>query len=203
MKRVSIFGGSFNPPHLAHARIAESAAVQFQLDEVCWIPAGKPPHKTITGISTSDRMAMTRLATGKSDLFSSSSIEVERDGPSFTVDTLRALAEQLPDTQLFLLIGQDSLADFSAWRQPAQILQLARLIVYPRFADPSEATILGDIQMDAGIPGERSWSALRGELLPISSSDIRRRVRHHESIAHLVEPEVYSYIESHGLYLPR
>lgn len=201
MRRVSIFGGSFNPPHLAHTRIAESAADQYQLDEVCWIPAGDPPHKTIRDISAVDRLAMTRLATGNNSRFSVSSIEIERDGPSYTVDTLLALQEQWEGTQFFLLIGQDSLAAFSTWKNPALIVELAELIVYPRFDFASDTSVLEEKEIGTPASGAPRWLALEGDLLPISSSDIRNRVRRGQSIAHLVEEKVGSYIESHRLYL--
>jgi nicotinate-nucleotide adenylyltransferase len=189
MERVGIFGGAFDPPHRAHTRIAQAALQQFGLDEIRWIPTGTPPHKEVLTAKAEDRLHMVRLATLDRPGMTVSEVEIKRKGASFTIDTLRLLNRSEPDTGFYLVIGSDSHVAFSTWKEPEAILELARLIVYPRHDD------------------ERSSSAapckhLKGAIMDVSSSDIRARIGAGLSARDMLDEEVLSYIERRRLYLP-
>lgn len=189
---LGIYGGTFNPPHLAHLIIAETVRDQFGLDRVLWVPAGRPPHKDVRGLASArDRLAMTKLAVEGNASFSVSEIEMGRDGASYTVDTLGALQQAYPDARLHLLLGGDSLAQFASWRQPDVILERARLIVYDRpGADAPDVS---------GRVAEQARFA-EAPLLMISGTEVRARCERGASIRYLVPEPVRAYIREHGLY---
>ncbi|MEZ4700630.1 MAG: nicotinate-nucleotide adenylyltransferase [Rhodothermales bacterium] len=189
--RVGIFGGTFNPPHFAHLILAEIIREQAELDRIRWIPTHTPPHKTAE-TPARHRLAMTRLAIAGNDAFEVSEIELERGGPSYTVDTLEALQRAEPDVAFSLLIGGDSLADFMTWRRPDEIVRRAPLIVYRRpgvTASPEAATRFADRIRYADAPA-----------IDLSSQTIRERVQNGQSIRYLVPDSVRAYITRHGLY---
>jgi len=133
LRRIGLFGGTFDPPHLGHLALAEWARERLGLDHVLFVPAGRPPHKRGARLSSAAaRVAMTRLAVRGNPAFRLSTIEVRRGGPSFTVDTLRALRARHAGARLFLIMGEDSLDDFATWREPAAIARLATLAVARR-----------------------------------------------------------------------
>jgi nicotinate-nucleotide adenylyltransferase len=189
MRRVGLFGGTFDPPHAGHLALAECARDRLRLDEVRFVPVGEPPHKQRRDLSpAANRLAMTRLAVRGVPRFEVSTIETRRRGPSFTVDTLRRLAAERPRAQLFLLIGADSLDDLARWRDPEEIRRLATLVVARRPGATSR-------------PGRgRKVTWLDCPEFDVSSSEIRRRVRTRRSIRFLVPEPVRAYIERHGLY---
>ncbi|HKQ58273.1 MAG TPA: nicotinate (nicotinamide) nucleotide adenylyltransferase, partial [Candidatus Eisenbacteria bacterium] len=132
-RRIGLFGGTFDPPHLGHLALAEAARDRLRLDEVRFVPAGRPPHKSRARItSTALRVAMVRLAVRRNRAFTVSTLEAHRGGPSFTVETLRRVAEAEPGARLYLLMGADSLGDFATWREPEAIVRLATLAVAER-----------------------------------------------------------------------
>ena len=193
-KRIGLFGGSFDPPHIGHCIIAARAVDQLNLDKVLFIPAYIPPHKKHR--STSDprhRLAMTRLAIRGTSTFACSDQEVRRKGVSYTVDTLRDLKRKFPDAELFLIIGGDSLAFFPSWREPEAILNLASLAVYDR----------PKVQLQRKQKGSKRIASIAGPLLDISSSGIRTMVAAGQSITFLVPQAVERYIRSHRLYRRR
>ncbi len=193
-KRIGLFGGSFDPPHIGHCIIAARAVDQLNLDKVLFIPAYIPPHKKHR--STSDprhRLAMTRLAIRSTKTFACSDQEVRRKGVSYTVDTLRDLKRKFPDAELFLIIGGDSLAFFPSWREPEAILNLASLAVYDR----------PKVQLQRKQKGSKRIASIAGPLLDISSSGIRTMVAAGQSITFLVPQAVERYIRSHRLYRRR
>src|SRR5262245_46962779 len=133
MRRIGLFGGTFDPPHVGHLVLAECARDRLGLDEVRFIPAGQPPHKRSHPVSPSARrVAMVRLAVRGNPAFEVSMIEARRRGPSFTVETLPHLAAATPRARLYLLMGADSLDEFPTWREPERILSLATLVVARR-----------------------------------------------------------------------
>jgi nicotinate-nucleotide adenylyltransferase len=185
-----MFGGTFDPPHVAHLALAERAREQLGLDRVVFVPAARPPHKPAESVSDADvRLAMTRLAVQGNPAFRVSRYELLRGGTSFTVDTLRALKRAHPRARLYLLIGADSLADFHTWREPDLIRRLATLVV-------------------AGRPGARSAGAGRGRrfvrlggpALDVSSSEIRARLRRGLSVRYLVPDAVVRYATRRRVY---
>ncbi len=190
--RVGIFGGSFNPPHTAHLIVAELVREAGGLDRVLWIPAARPPHKPEADLADADhRLAMTRLAVAGNPAFDVSDLELRRTGPSYTVDTLRALQTAHPDVAFTLILGGDSFRDFATWRDPDEIARRVTLLVYDRPGSTYEA-----------VP-ERFRARARfveTPLLAISGTDIRRRVREGRTIRYLVPEPVRQYITAHGLY---
>lgn len=189
---IGLFGGSFNPPHLAHLVVAEVVRDQFALDQVWWIPNATPPHKPGTALAgVQDRLAMTRAATEDNPAFRVCNIEVERAGVSYTVDTVRALQEQHPDTDFGLIIGSDSLDHFAEWHRPEEIAERVDLIVYKR---------PGVIE---AVPESRFANQVRYAAAPvmeISGTEVRARWRAGRSIRYLVPEAVREYIKAHDLY---
>lgn len=190
---VGIFGGSFDPPHVAHLIVAEMLREQFALEQIWWMPAYQPPHKRDEGQTPAQhRLAMTEAATQNHASFRVSRHEVERQGISYTVDTLRLLRTRYPGINFRLIIGGDSWADFDAWHRPDEIVQQVRLIVYPR---PGA--------VDLTVPDYYAGrvSIAEAPLLEISSSTIRQRRRAGRSIRYLVPESVRTYIYDHALYV--
>lgn len=192
--QLGIFGGTFDPIHLGHLIVAEMAREELRLDRVLFMLALQPPHKQAAILSPwQERLAMLQIALAEHPGFDPSTLELERGGTSFTVDTLRALHE-LPATkqaQLYLIIGQDGLAGFHTWHEPEKILELAKLVVYPR----AEARA-----QNASFP-ELCPHLLNAPVIEISSSDIRRRVQEGHSIRYLVPEAVRRHIAARKLYV--
>jgi nicotinate-nucleotide adenylyltransferase len=189
--RIGVFGGSFNPPHIAHLIIAELLRERFSLDKVLWIPSAQPPHKPQSELApASDRLEMTRLATRDHSNFEVTDLELRREGPSYTLDTILQLKSDAPSHDYLLMIGGDSLAQFHTWHRPDAILREVPLLVYDR-TDGGEAF--------EGVPSDR---LLRTEvpLLEISSTEIRRRCAAGETIRYLVPDAVADYLHEHRLY---
>jgi nicotinate-nucleotide adenylyltransferase len=201
MRRIGLFGGTFDPPHLGHLALAEQARDRLRLDEVRFIPAGQPPHKKgrrITGAR--DRLAMTRLAVRGNPAFRVSTLETRRGGPSFTIETLRRVAKESPGARLFLLMGADSLDDFASWRDPAAILRLATLVVAGR--PPVAAGRRGRARRVAA-PRRARIVRLDNPELALSSSRVRARARAGRTLRYLVPDAVAAYITRHRLYRGR
>jgi len=202
--RVGVLGGTFDPPHLGHLILAQEALQTLGLSQVLFVPAGEPWRKAGRELSPREhRLAMVRLAVGDNRHLAVSTVEVDRPGPSFTAETLAELREQFGlDTELFFIMGADSLTDFPHWQQPHRILELARLAV-------AERAPLGDEgleELEEGIP-EALAEALRERvvwlpmpLVAISASAVRERVRQGLPIHYWVPPAVEEYIREHGLY---
>ena len=190
IQHIGLFGGTFDPPHLGHLVMANAAGAQFGLDQICWMPARRSPHKR--GMHPSDarhRLGMTRAATEGNAAFRVSDMEVRRSGPSFTVDTLRAFREDYPAARLFLLIGEDNWSQFHLWRQPEAIRSMADLVVYPRRGGGTPP------KPDTGV------RVVDAPLIDVTASDIRQRVSQGRSIRYLVPDKVRTYIERHRLYV--
>lgn len=195
MKRLGLFGGTFDPPHVGHLVLAECARERLRLDRVVFIPAGQPPHKSRSRLSSpAARVAMTRLAIRGHRAFTVSTLEVEGDGPSFTIETLRAFARRSPKSRLFLLIGADSLDDFRNWHEPEEILELATLAVAGR-PGAGRAAPWAQRRRD------EVW--LENPELEVSSSLLRARARAGRSLRYLVPDAVAAYIARHRLYRRR
>ena len=204
MPRIGLFGGTFDPPHFGHLALAEWARERLRLDRVLFVPAGSPPHKRERRLSgAAMRVALTRLAVRGNPAFRLSTLEVRRLGPSFTVDTLRALRAAHPGARLFLLMGEDSLDDFRSWHEPAAIRGLATLAVARRPSSDARsprrahATARGRARRVDGVV----WLDNPG--LEVSSSAIRARVRAGRSVRYLVPDAVAAYLARHRLYRRR
>ena len=190
---LGLFGGSFNPPHVAHLAVADACAAAAGLDRVLWTPAPAPPHKPAGAhlVAPAHRLEMVRLAVEGNERFSLSDIEFHRPGPHFTVDTLRALRAECPGADLALVVGGDSLASFASWREPDAILRLARLVAYRR--------------PGAGLAGVAAHVLARttlvdGPALDLSATEIRARIAAGQTVRYLVPDAVRAYIAAHGLY---
>jgi nicotinate-nucleotide adenylyltransferase len=189
--RVGLFGGSFDPVHRAHVTLAEAALAELQLAAVRWIPAGQPWQKSRTITEAERRVAMVQLAIAHEPRFVLDRIEIERAGPSFTLDTVRELAAREPGTQWFLLIGQDQYAGLHTWRDWRELLGRVVLAVANRPGDQRQPH--PDVQ-------RFPHRMVPLPMLDISSTDIRARVAAGQDISQLVPPDVARYIETHGLY---
>lgn len=189
---VGLFGGSFNPPHIAHLIVAEIARDQFDLDEVWWIPNATPPHKSEIELADVDhRVAMTRRVVSDNPGFRLCDIEVDRAGVSYTVETIRALQERHPDIEFGLIIGSDSLDHFGEWYKPDEIARRVPLVVYKR---------PGVIE---AVPEPRFANRVHfvsAPVMEVSGTEIRARCKAGRSIRYLVPESVRSYIEQHRLY---
>ncbi len=192
-----LFGGTFDPIHLAHLAVAEAALDDLGLADVTFIPAGQPPHKTDRSISpAADRAAMVAAAITDNPGFRLGTIELERDGPSYTVDTLQALTDAGVGP-LALIIAMDSFLDLPTWREPERVLALASLVLAPRDGieeAPSD-------YLDRHLPGVRAHVVrLAGPYLRLSASEVRRRAAAGRSVRYLVPDAVAAYIGDHALY---
>lgn len=191
VRRIGIFGGSFDPPHIGHLIIAEVARQKLRLEKVVFVPAYVPPHKKGKHAATaSDRFRMTKLAVRMNPHFSVSDLEIRRKGISYTVDTVRSFKRRYPASELFLIIGGDSLRQFWTWRSPQEILSLASLAVYSRHSDGRN-------------PRTKSHKRIyhiAGPLLEISSTEIRNRIGKDRSIQYLVPDRVRAFITRRKLY---
>jgi nicotinate-nucleotide adenylyltransferase len=196
--RLGILGGTFNPLHLGHLICAQEAHLQLPLDRVILIPAAQSPHKPFDedDPGAEHRLALCRLAVANDERFEVSSMEVDRPGPSYTVDTLRELHFREPDSELYLIVGGDVAAGLPTWREPEQVLSLAQLAVATRRGTPRRS-IDGALKDVSG--GERA-AFFEMPTIEISSTDIRRRVQSREPIRYLVPEAVANYIDEHRLY---
>jgi nicotinate-nucleotide adenylyltransferase len=199
--RLGIFGGTFDPPHVGHLIVAQDAVRALHLDRIAFVPAALPPHKRGVSITAAAlRLGMVRAAVAGDDRFAVDDIEVQRDGPSYTVDTLRAYRERYPDAELFLLLGADQYADFETWREAAEIRKLAAVAVLARQGESGTTT--GDDLDEGGEDGANRPLHVTVTRIDISSTDIRRRVAAGEPIRYLVPSPVERLIRECALYAP-
>lgn len=190
-RRLGLFGGTFDPIHTAHLVAAETARDRLALDEVLFIPANVPPHKSAPTSRAEDRYAMVEAAIGDHPAFRASRMELERAGPSYAEDTLEAVRAAEPGADFFYIIGADMLRDLHTWRHPERLVNMAQFVAVTR---------PGDIL-------QQNYSAVAAKVqlldmpaLAISSTDIRARVAEGRSIRYLVPQPVADYIARHALY---
>jgi len=197
MAAVGILGGTFNPPHIAHLLCAQEALDRLGLDRVVLMPAGRPPHKEVAGDpGGAERVALCRAAVADDPRFAVSTAEVDRDGPSYTVDTLRALRAEAPDDDLTFIVGGDMALSLPAWREPETILRLARLGVAER-----GSAVRADIaERLAPLGAADRITFFDLPRVDVSSTDVRRRVAEGRPIRWLVPDAVAERIAAQGLY---
>lgn len=194
--KLGVVGGTFDPIHLGHVAMAEAGAECAGLDRVLLVPAGVPPHRAAATAAAADRLAMCRIAAAGHPRLEVSDVELGRPGPSFTVDTLRALAAQHPDAELHLLLGWDAAREIRTWHAPDEVMRLARLVIVsrPGYPPPVAPDLRG-----AGIDPARA--VLCDVRTPdVESTDVRRLVERGGSLAGLVDPGVEAYLRQHRLY---
>jgi nicotinate-nucleotide adenylyltransferase len=193
---LGVFGGSFDPVHFGHLRMAEEARIQAGLDRVLFVPTQVSPFKVGRTVTPGEqRLEMLHIALADNPAFAASDVELTRPGPSYTVDTLRLLKEQYPTAELFFLTGTDAVRDLPKWRQPEEILSLARFLVAAR-PGVDKADVLH------ALPDlwEARIAFIEMPELDISSTYLRERLRDGRSVRYLLPRAVEEYIVSRGLY---
>jgi nicotinate-nucleotide adenylyltransferase len=199
--RVGVIGGTFDPIHIGHLIIAEGARDALDLQRVIFVPAGQPPHKRSSQISPAEhRLEMVRLAIAGNGHFTASRVDIDRGGPSYTVDTIRLLHDAWgADARIYFLIGGDSLAELPMWYQPERLLEICQVVAVPR---PGYELDLESL--DVKIPGaSERIQMLSMPLVDLSATEIRDRIRDRRSIRYLVPHAVERYIYRHHLYRER
>ena len=191
--RRGVLGGTFDPIHLGHLRAAENAREALRLDEVLFVPSGSPPHRRAPLSSALDRFAMVALATATHGGFVPSDLELRREGPSYTADTLGALHESGPADLLFLIVGSDTFPEMETWKDPDRIFASCTVAVADR---PGAAP--PEVPPRRGTPAKVERVA--GPGLAVSATEVRRRVRDGLSVRYLVPDPVADYIAKRGLY---
>jgi nicotinate-nucleotide adenylyltransferase len=194
---IGVLGSAFNPPHLGHLALAQEALWQLGLAEVILVPTGNAPHKRIAEDPGREaRMEMTRLAAAEDDRLSVSSLEVDREGPSYTYETLKALAEERADRKLVFVMGADAAVGLESWREPERVVALASLAVARRegVADAEVATVMRSL----GCEGRATM--LEMPQFGVSSSAVRERAKQGRPLCYLVPQPVADYIEEKGIY---
>jgi nicotinate-nucleotide adenylyltransferase len=194
-RRLGVFGGAFDPPHVAHVALAEAALDQLQLDQLRVFPTGQAWHKPRTMSAPEHRLAMTRLAFAHLPRTVIDERELHRPGPTYTIDTLRELKAEYADSELFLAMGEDQAVSLTRWREWEAILDLAVICMAARV---SAQTSAGTAQH--ALPAQAKLRLLRLPNMPESATEVRERAAARTGIAHLVPPAVASYIDQHLLY---
>jgi nicotinate-nucleotide adenylyltransferase len=195
--RVGIFGGAFNPPHIGHLVCAQEALLQLELESVLFVPVGQAPHRELDNDPGPEtRLEMVELALEDDDRFAGSRMEIDRDGPSYTSDTLRELHTAAPDDEHVLILGGDQAAALPEWHEPEQVLELAQVAVVERSNWSRNA-----VGIRVGrLKGADRIRYLDMPVIQVSSSSIRRRIAAGLPIRYLVPDRVASFIDSKDLY---
>jgi nicotinate-nucleotide adenylyltransferase len=194
-RRLGVMGGTFDPIHYGHLVTAEEAQVQFALDAVVFVPTGHPWMKEDRRVSPpEDRYLMTVIATASNPRFQVSRVEIDREGPTYTVDTLRLLGAENPDAELYFITGADAMLEILEWKDPEEVLSIAHFIAATRPGYDLE-------RFESAAPTHTAnVSLMTIPALAISSTDIRKRVHEGRPIRYLVPEGVKSYVEKAGLY---
>ncbi|MFB4161789.1 nicotinate-nucleotide adenylyltransferase [Geomicrobium sp. JSM 1781026] len=191
MRKIGIFGGTFDPVHIAHLILAEQALNECSLDEVWFMPANIPPHKKHEGMADGkDRAHMVELAIQHHPQFKLLRLELARTGPSYTVDTIEHLLQIYPNEQFYFIIGGDMVKSLERWHQIDRLRDMVRFIVTDR----------PDYSLEKGEHISETMLYIHVPQLSISSSDIRSRIKKQQSIRFLIPEEVRSYVEENHLY---
>ena len=194
---IGVLGSAFNPPHLGHLALAQEALWQLDLSEVVLMPTGDAPHKRIADDpGREQRLAMTRLAAADDSRFSVSTLEVDRDGPSYTYETLELLADQRADTELVFVMGADAAVGLESWRAPERVVELARIAVARRsgISDAEVAAVMRSLGADGRA------TMLEMPQFGVSSSAVRERAAGGRPLRYLVPESVARFIEEKGIY---
>ena len=200
LSKIGILGGTFDPIHMGHLVMAEAVRMEYELDQVLFIPANSPPHKLGVPITPIiHRYIMTMMATYSNPSFFVSPIERDRPGPSYTIDTVKALlADYSTGTELFFIAGTDTIAELHTWNDIYALLELCHFVGASR---PGRNQMIDSEIKRFGNLGQQKIHKLSTPELEISSTDIRERVRNGRSIRYFVPESVENYIHKEGLYL--
>ena len=200
MRRIGVYGGTFDPIHIGHLVAAAEVQYVLDLDQVLFLPAGEPPHKINNGMTDArHRKRMVELAIADNPAFALSTIDLDRPGPHYTADALSILRETEGDALLWFVMGEDTLLDVPNWLHPERIAAIARLAIVTR---PGWKVDVADLAMlDAAIPGiVRCCDFVPIPMLDIASRQLRERLRTGAPSHYQVREEVWAYIEEQGLY---
>ncbi len=200
---LAVLGGTFDPPHTSHVRLAAAALTQLPIDQLLVIPAGDHPHKQDRGVTpAADRQAMCELAFAALPQVTVDAREIRRGGLSFTVDTLEELRREHPGRAIYFLIGSDNLPLLPTWYRHHRLLELATIVTYPRAGHPVVATRLDGLDLS---PDEKQHLLDHVLQLPaddVNSTALRTRLRTGLRSLPEIDPRVLTYIDQHGLYRP-
>jgi nicotinate-nucleotide adenylyltransferase len=193
-RRIGVFGGAFDPPHVAHVQLARAAVEQLELDELRVFPTGQAWHKAQELTPAEHRLALAHVAFDQLPRTVIDDRELRRPGPTYTIDTLLELAAEQPQARLFLVMGEDQAVFLKRWKEWQTIVEMAVICVAARaHAEPTGTS---------GLPAAARVRAIRLPSMPESATEVRAMVAHGEGIAHMVPPGVASYIDRHHLYTP-
>ena len=196
MKKIGIMGGTFDPIHVGHLMIAEAVWDEYKLEKVLFIPSANPPHKHDVMTSARHRFNMTLLATCSNPHFEVSSIEMDRTGPSYTIDTIKALKKIYgDDTDFYFIIGADCIHELPSWHKIDELLKICKFIATKRPTYKLDLSIIAKEFSDYNI------QLLETPELEISSTDIRQRIKKGYSIQYITTEQVQQYIRKEELYL--
>jgi nicotinate-nucleotide adenylyltransferase len=194
---LGVFGGAFDPPHLAHVALVRAAVEQLQLDQLRILPTGQAWHKARSLTAPEHRLALAEIAFGGLPRIIIDDRELRRPGPTYTIDTLRELKAEYPDAQLFLVMGEDQANSLTRWREWEAVVQLAIICLAARPSAQAHAGL-----RPQGLPAQAELRLLGLPSMTESATEVRERVAQGQGIAHLVPPGVASYIELNHLYQP-
>jgi nicotinate-nucleotide adenylyltransferase len=198
IQRIGFFGGTFDPPHIGHLILAGEAVSRFNLSRLLWVLTPDPPHKQENPITPLEhRLPMLQSMIAHNPIFEISRLEIDRPGPHYTIETVKLLKQQQHDAEIILLIGGDSLADLPTWRFASDLITAVSKIGVMR--RPGDFTDLSEIESQ--LPGVTQKIKFIDALLqPVSSSELRRRIKEREMTRYYLPPEVFEYIEKNNLY---
>ena len=195
--RIAILGGTFDPVHIGHLAIAEDVRFALKAERVLFVPAAQQPLKQKQhSASAADRLAMVQLAVEGNAAFAVSDFEVQRGGVSYTVETVAYISAQWPDSELFFILGTDTLSELKRWREIERLLQMCRFAIVQRPEYPLNLDLLY-----AALPAARDRVVtITGPRLNIAATEIRQRLRTGQPVRYHLPPAVWQYIVEHGLY---
>jgi len=190
IRRLGVFGGTFDPIHCAHLAMARAAMEFARLDQVLFVVSAHPPHKKDgTSATPEQRYDMVRIALVQEPHMEPCRLELDRPGLSYTVDTLAKIREKYPAAELFLILGMDSLVDFEKWRKPEEILRLARILAIPRLGYVPPEKVL-----------HHTYDIVPFPETSLSSTEVRRRIARGEDVSAVIPPGVLNYIRQNAIY---
>jgi nicotinate-nucleotide adenylyltransferase len=197
--KIGIMGGTFDPIHIGHLIIAEESRVNFDLDKIIFVPTGEPPHKNLKNVtSAKDRYEMTLLSIMHNPYFYISDIEIKREGLTYTIDTIKYFKKRYPKSEIFFIIGADSLINIDKWKNSEELLRESKFIVAKRVG--IEYSLLEERINEINDKYSKIVFSVTTPYIDISSTDIRKRVKNGENIKYYLPLDVEAYIKKNRLY---